>query len=107
MVDDKVTVEAAFVEIELVDQAGAAAGLHTQAKGHGYLTRGNTDRDKPTRILTLTPRGLEPVAAIREALELLETRTHDQLGRQRYRTLLNALADIQALPNSRSTQQIG
>ena len=72
----------------------------------GYLTRGNTDRDKRTRILTLTKRGLELVTAIREALELLETRTRNQLGPQHYRTLLNALADIQALPNPRPTLQI-
>jgi len=81
--------------------------LLNELQAMGYLTRVNTDRDKRTRILTLTPRGLELVAAIRQALELLETRTHDQLGAQRYRTLLDALADIQALPNSRSTQQIG
>jgi len=72
--------------------------LLNELQAMGYLTRGNTDRDKRTRILTLAPRGLDLVAAIREALELLETRTTDQLGRQRYRTLLNALADIQALP---------
>ncbi len=65
-----------------------------------YLTRGNTDRDKRARILTLTARGLDLVTAIREALELLETRTLAQLGPRRYRTLLNALADIQALPSS-------
>jgi len=73
----------------------------------GYLTRGTTDRDKRTRILTLTARGLDLVAAIREALELLEARTHDQLGPRRYRTLLDALTDIQALEHSRSTQRIG
>jgi len=96
-------------------QLAAHMGLSKQAlnpllnelQAMGYLTRGNTDRDKRTRTLTLTPRGLALVAAIREALELLETRTHDKLGPRRYRTLLNALADIQALPNSRSTQQIG
>lgn len=81
--------------------------LLNELQAMGYLTRGNTDRDKRTRILTLTARGLELVAAIREALELLETRTHDKLGPHRYRTLLNALAEIQALPNSRSTQQLG
>ncbi len=81
--------------------------LLNELQAMGYLTRGTTDRDKRTRILTLTQRGLDLVAAIREALELLEARTHDQLGPQRYRTLLNALAGIQALPNSRPTQQIG
>lgn len=67
----------------------------------GYLTRGNTDRDRRARILSLTARGVELVAAIREALELLETRTRDLPGPQRYRILINALADIQALPNHR------
>jgi len=80
--------------------------LLNELQAMGYLTRVNTDRDKRTRILTLTPRGLGLVAAIREALELLEARTHDQLGPQRYRTLLKALADIQALPTSTSTQRI-
>jgi DNA-binding MarR family transcriptional regulator len=81
--------------------------LLNELQAMGYLTRVNTDHDKRARILTLTPRGLGLVAAIREALELLETRTRDQLGPQRYRTLLIALADIQALSNSKSTQQIG
>jgi DNA-binding MarR family transcriptional regulator len=73
--------------------------LLNELQAMGYLTRGNTDRDKRTRILTLTPRGLELVATIREALELLETRAQDQIGPHRYQILLNALADIQALPN--------
>ncbi len=81
--------------------------LLNELQAMGYLTRRNFGRDKRTRILTLAPRGLELVGAIREALELLETRTRDQLGPQRYRTLLNALAAIQALPHAESTQPTG
>ena len=95
---------------QLAEQLGlskqALNPLLNALQAMGYLTRGNTDRDRRTRILTLTARGLELVTAIREALELLETRTRDQLGPQHYRTLLNALADIQALPNPQPTHQI-
>lgn len=71
--------------------------LLNELQAMGYLTRANTERDKRTRILTLTPRGFHLVAAIREALELLETHTVEQLGHQRYQTLLMALANIQAI----------
>jgi DNA-binding MarR family transcriptional regulator len=69
--------------------------LLNELQAMGYLTRQTTDRDKRTRILTLTPRGLDLVTAIREALEQLEAATHDRLGPRRYQALLSALADIQ------------
>ena len=80
--------------------------LLNELQAMGYLTRAATDRDKRTRILALTPRGLDLVAAIREALELLETLTVDQLGHRPYQTLLNALANIQEIPHSRPHRQI-
>ena len=61
----------------------------------GYLTRSTTNHDRRTRILTLTPRGLDLVTTIRDALNHLETRTHDRLGPRAYKTLLTALTDIQ------------
>ena len=96
---------------QLADHMGlskqALNPLLNELQAMGYLTRGSTARDKRTRLLTLTSRGLALVAAIREALELLETRTRDKLGPRRYQTLLHALSDIQALPNSRPTQESG
>lgn len=71
--------------------------LLNELQAMGYLTRGFDLKDRRTRILTLTLRGRALVAAVREALELLEARTHDQLGPRHYKALLDALTDIQAL----------
>lgn len=71
--------------------------LLNELQAMGYLTRGIDHRDRRARILTLTSRGRALVAALREALELLEAHAHNQLGPRRYKTLLEALADIQAL----------
>ncbi len=71
--------------------------LLNELQAMGYLTRGIDLKDRRTRILTLTLRGRALVASLREALDLLEARTHDQLGPRHYKTLLNALTDIQAL----------
>lgn len=81
--------------------------LLNELQAMGYLSREATGSDRRTRILTLTPRGLALVAAIREALDLLEARTHQQLGPQGYNTLLNALADIQAVSRLETDQQTG
>ena len=71
--------------------------LLNELQAMDYLTRGLDHRDGRSRILSLTLRGRAFVAALRDALELLEERTQDRLGPRNFTTLLVALTDIQAL----------
>ncbi len=52
---------------------------------------------------TCPPCGTKFSGEDREALELLEERSSDQLGHQRYRTLLRGLTAIQAIAHPVST----
>lgn len=68
--------------------------LLNELEGLGYLLRVSDPNDRRSRTLRLTPRGLELVTAIREALESLEARARHGLGPKRYESLLEALTAI-------------
>ncbi|GAC1535358.1 MAG: hypothetical protein NVS3B12_17250 [Acidimicrobiales bacterium] len=63
----------------------------------GYLLRVPDPRDRRSRSLRLTARGLDLVTAIRGALDGLEAQTRDRLGATRYAALLEALSAIREL----------
>jgi len=74
--------------------------LLNELEALGYLTRVLDQQDRRNRILQLTPRGFDLVTGIREALEGLEAHTAAVLGVQRYRHLLEDLAEISNLKGS-------
>ena len=86
-------------------QLAAHVGLAKQAlnpllnelEAMGYLTRTASETDGRSRIVRLTPRGLDLVAAIRAALEDLERRARRRLGAQRYGDLLLMLDELAVL----------
>jgi DNA-binding MarR family transcriptional regulator len=60
----------------------------------GYLLRRPDPTDQRGRVLSLTDRGRELMAAIKELHAEIEADWEAELGRRRYQTLRRALRDI-------------
>lgn len=83
-------------------QLAAHVGLSKQALNPllneletlGYLTRLNNQKDRRSRTLQLTARGLDLVTTIRDALDGLEARVVTRLGAKRYQHLVEAITEI-------------
>lgn len=72
----------------------AMNNLLTQLERFGYLTREVNADNRRERVVTLTSRGNETIAAIRAAVAALETRWSSELGARNYdqlRALLERL----------------
>lgn len=59
----------------------------------GYITREVDDEDRRSRLIRLTPRGVELERAIRTAARRADAELAQRLGRRRFESLRRALLD--------------
>ncbi len=87
-----------------VTELAARAGMSKQAMGElvayleatGYVTRAPDPRDRRARLVQLTRRGWECIAAGRRIMEELEDEWGDRYGARRVAALRTALEEIDA-----------